>query len=614
VSAGVATIAGLTAGLRAGELTPTAIIEGVLERIAAAGDDGVWIHRVPAAELRERASSLDALLDARPDALDELPLLGVPFAVKDVLDVAGLPTTAGCPRYRRYPGRSAPLVDRLVDAGALLVGKTNLDQFAAGLVGVRSPYGVSRNPFDRRFIPGGSSSGSAVAVAAGLVPFSIGTDTAGSGRVPAALGNVVGLKPTRGLISTRGCVPACRSLDCMSVFALSVNDAWRVLEVIAGFDQEDPYARRPPAAAVTGSAALAGELRFGIPDARGLDFCGDQDAGELFDEAKLRLQGLGGSCAEIDFAPFDEAAALLYDGPWLAERLASVADFMIDHPGALLPVTEQVIRGGSRFSALDAFEGSHRLAGLKRETGDLWAHVDVLVVPTTPTTYTVEQVDADPIGLNATLGRYTNFVNLLDLAAVAVPNGFRPDGQPQGITLIGPAFSDQTLATLAMRYQDALDAPLGATDLRISGPAAVPTEAADERVELAVVGAHLAGQPLNHELVALGGRLAIQTRTPPDYRLFALDGTDEPRPGLLRTGEGAGVSIELEVWSLSVEAFGAFVARVPAPLAIGTVKLEDGRAVKGFLCEHRATAAAEDITDFGGWRAYRAHRSVATDA
>ncbi len=577
-----------------GRWSPADLVEALLPRLTASDDDSVWISRVPEGALRARAAQLAAM----PEDMRG-PLWGVPFAVKDNIDVAGLPTTAACPEFAYTPSGSATAVERLVAAGAILVGKTNLDQFATGLVGVRTPYGVARNPFDAGYIPGGSSSGSGVAVAAGLVSFALGTDTAGSGRVPAAFTNIVGLKPTKGMIPTRGLVPACRSLDCISIFALTAADADTVLAIAGGFDAADPFSRTAPQAPLRGFAGL----RAGVPPPHQRQFFGDAAAAALYDRALARAETLGAELIEIDLAPFLATAELLYAGPWVAERTAAVGEFLTAHPDAFWPATRAVIETGRRYSAIDAFAGQYRLAELLRATLPVWERIDVLLLPTTPTIYRVDELAAEPILLNSRLGTYTNFVNLLDLCALALPAGFRPDGMPQGVTLMAPAWSDRMLAGLGQAWQRALGLTLGATGTSLPDEADLAAPSCDE-VELAVVGAHLSGEPLNHELVGAKGRLLRTTRTAVCYRLYALADAQPPKPGMVR-GEGAtGDGIEVEVWALPVETFGALVARVPAPLAIGTVELADGSRVKGFLCEDHAVDAQGEITAHGGWRAY----------
>ncbi|MBI3328357.1 MAG: allophanate hydrolase [Nitrospinae bacterium] len=441
---------------RSGVLHPAAVIDAVYSRMAARGDDHVWISLIP----RQAALARAAQLHARHVSQDSLPpLWGLPFAIKDNIDLSGVPTTAACPAYAYIPERSATVVERLTAVGAIAIGKTNLDQFATGLVGVRSPYGVPRNPFDSAYIPGGSSSGSAVAVATGGVSFALGTDTAGSGRIPAAFCNVVGLKPTRGLIPTAGVVPACRSLDCVSIFALTGEDAAAVLSVAAGPDPHDPYSRVPPPQSMTPD--IAAGFRFGIPTH--LECFGDGETAQLFGEAVKRLEAIGGRGVAIEFAPFAEAGRLLYDGPWVAERLAAIEAFLAKSPEALHPITRQIIEGGATFSAVDTFRALYTLEGLRARTQAVWDRIACLIVPTAPTIYRIETVEADPIRLNTQLGIYTNFVNLLDLAAIAVPSGFRPDGIPTGITLIAPAFHDDLLIGIAAEFQRRSGLRLGAT-------------------------------------------------------------------------------------------------------------------------------------------------------
>ena len=424
------------------------VVHEVYERIAARGEDGVWIHVESEINLLTRAQELEA----RSEEASELPLYGVPFAVKDNIDVAGVPTTAACPEYAYTPDESAPCVELLLDAGAIFVGKTNLDQFALGLVGVRTPYGVARNPFHPEYIPGGSSSGSAVAVASGLVSFALGTDTAGSGRVPAGFNNIVGLKPSRGLISTRGVVPACRTLDCVSVFALEAADALCALDAMAAPDK-DPYSRALPAGASLEMADISPEgLKAGVPLPGQRDFLGDGEAQSAYEKGIERISEMGAAVQEVDISPFFEAAKLLYGGPWMAERLAAIEEFIGAKPGALHPVTRELIAGAARYSAVDTFRAFYRLEELKREAKKILEDTDFMLVPTTPTAYTIDEVNADPVALNANLGTYTNFVNLLDLCAVAIPNGFYANGLPVGMTLLAPAFRDGFLCAVAEEF------------------------------------------------------------------------------------------------------------------------------------------------------------------
>ncbi len=452
-------LTGLTGRYRSGDLTPAALVAGLIERIGARGDDHVWIHRRPDADLMARAKELEKV------GPEGLPLYGVPFAIKDNMDVAGLPTTAGCPAYAYVPDETAPVVARLLDAGAILVGKTNLDQFATGLVGVRTPYGVPGNSFDPSYIPGGSSAGSAVAVAAGLVSFSLGTDTAGSGRVPAAFNNVVGLKPTRGLLSCRGVVPACRSLDCVSIFALTGADAAAVLGVAGAYDPGDAFSRAAPAGYSLTPIGVPTGFQFGVPKPEQLEFFGNRDAAALFDKAVERLARLGGRKTVIDFKPFQDTARLLYDGPWVDERRAAVGDFIAANEAATHPVTRKIILEGKSYTAVDAYRAYYRLKELKRQTEPVWDDIDVLVTPTAGTIYSIAEVEADPIRLNANLGAYTNYMNLLDLAAVAVPAGLLSNGLPFGVTFAAPAYGEPQLLAIGDAAHRAAGLPMGATGL-----------------------------------------------------------------------------------------------------------------------------------------------------
>jgi len=587
----------LGARYRAGSLRPSQTVAGILQRIEQRGDDKVWITRTPDAELEARAAELE-----RRGAQD-LPLYGIPFAVKDNIDVAGQPTTAACPEFSYVAGAHAAVVDALLAAGALLIGKTNLDQFATGLVGVRSPYGTPVNPFDARYVPGGSSSGSAVAVAVGLVSFSLGTDTAGSGRVPAAFNNIVGLKPTRGLLSTRGVVPACWSLDCVSIFALTAADAAAVLRCARGFDPADPFSRREAAPARLVPRSFDG-CRIGVPREDQLDFFDNPDTPALFELMLAHLEALGAQRVTVDYEPYLEAARLLYEGPWVAERYVGIQEFITRHPDTLHPVTREIIGGATRHSAIDAFAAYYRLKALQRKAAAVWDIADLMVLPTAGTIYRVADVEADPLRLNSNLGRYTNFMNLLDLSGIAVPAGFQRDGLPFGVTLVAPAFADEALCALGAAAQRRAVSSMGATGLAL--PAAKPDDADAARsrqtVELAVCGAHMSGLALNHQLTERGARLARRCRTAPHYRLYALTDFDPPRPGMLRADGGA--AIEVEVWEVPKTALGGFVDAIPEPLGIGTVTLEDGRQVKGFLCEARAVQGARDITSLGSWRRF----------
>ncbi len=581
-------IADITARIAARETSAEDVARAALHRIADydAVQPQAWIERVPPAEVMAQASAVDA----RVRAGEVLPLAGAPFAVKDNIDVAGLPTTAACPAFAYRPGETAQVIARLQAAGAVLVGKTNLDQFATGLVGVRSPYGAPLCVYNRAYISGGSSSGSAVATAAGLVAFALGTDTAGSGRVPAAFNGLVGFKPTKGRWSTRGLLPACRSLDCITVFAADAADAALVDQVATGFDPDDVYSRQAPES----STMLGARFRFGVPKADQLQFFGDAESAALFAAAVARLSAMGGSPVEVDIEPLLAAARLLYSGPWVAERTAAMEAILRDNPGAVHPVVRAIVQAGAGVSGVETFRGLYALQGHMRAAEALWAKVDVLLTPTAPTIYRLRELMAEPFALNANLGLYTNFVNLLDMSAIAVPAGWRQNATGFGVTLVGPAWADAALLDLARRYEEI--APMTETPpLDLTGR--------PQTVHLAVVGAHLAGMPLHWQLTSRDARLVARTHTAASYKLYAIANSTPPKPALIHAGE-AGAAIAVEVYELGVEAFGSFVVEVPAPLAIGSVTLADGSVVKGFVAEPRAIDGARDITELGGWRAY----------
>lgn len=562
--------------------------------------DPVWIEKIPASPLNDTPAA-----PAAPSG----PLRGQTFAVKDNIDVAGVPTTAACPAFAYRPQRSATVVQRLQDAGARVAGKTNLDQFACGLNGTRSPYGTPPNSFDALLVPGGSSSGSAVAVARGEVDFALGTDTAGSGRVPAAMNNLVGLKPTRGLISSHGVVPACRSIDCVSIFHTTVAGAVEVLGQAAGHDPQDPYSR----SIGLDPAFFPEAFTFGIPRPEDLEFYGDTLSREAFTQACQRLEKLGGRPIEFDYRPFAAAASMLYEDAFVAERYAGIRDFFDaqahSHPEAFDPSVRSIIDSGRRFGAADWCQASDRLGLLRQGCDATLARFDVMVLPTTPTLISQQAMRADPIELNRRLGLYTNFVNLLDYAALAVPACLRADGLPFGITFIGPAGSDLRLADIGQRFHHDTGLPAGARGTPLPPPRDI-ARPAGTTVRLAVVGAHLTGMPLNSQLIERGARLLQATVTARDYRLFALQGTVPPKPGLLRVAPGQGHAIALEIWEMPVAHYGSFVALIGAPLGIGSLRLADGSVVQGFLCEALDTIGNPDISAFGGWRAYLAARSA----
>jgi allophanate hydrolase len=594
-------IGSLKAAYAAGTLTPMALAEDILRRTA---DDPnrVWIARLSDNAIRAYAQALEGKDPA------SLPLYGIPFAIKDNIDLAGVPTTAGCREYAYTPEQSAFVVQRLIEAGALPIGKTNLDQFATGLNGTRSPYGACRNAFDPDTISGGSSSGSAVAVAKGYVSFALGTDTAGSGRVPAAFNNLVGHKPSLGWLSATGLVPACRSLDTISVFALTAEDAEAVMTVAAAYDPADAFSRAPEGHGFDFGSAAA--FRVGIPKAEQLAFFGNAEAERLYQKAVARITALGGECVEFDLQPFLETAKLLYEGPWVAERYAAIRAFFDANPEAPLPVIREIVGGAKRWSAADAYAYGYRLKACKRQCDALLGAVDCVLMPTAGTIYRIAELEADPIRLNSNLGYYTNFMNLLDYAATAVPAGFQESGQmrglPFGVTLFAQRGQDGPLLRLAARMQRAAVDQAGATDLPLPAAWSSPRLASGQ-VRVAVCGAHLSGLPLNGQLTSRGARLVAAVKSAPEYKFYALPGGPPHRPGMVRVAEGGG-AIEMEIWELPARDYGSFVAGIPAPLGIGMVRLADGGQVQGFVCEAAAAAGAEDITTLGGWRAYLAGR------
>ena len=615
---GVRSIAALRARHAAGDLTPHALVDAIAAHFAAGDPHHAWIRPLTHGEMTAYADALAGRDFA------SLPLYGVPFAIKDNIDLAGIPTTAACPAYAYTPARSAPVVERLIAAGAIPIGKTNLDQFATGLSGQRSPYGACRNALDPRYASGGSSSGSAVAVALGVASFSLGTDTAGSGRVPAAF-HGRRAKPTKGVLSTLGVVPACRSLDCVSVFAQSAADARTVFAAAHGVTDGDPYGRAwQPLLGTDGLRAQParpfGQLRFGTPRADQLQFFGDESYGAAWRAALERLRATGATIVEIDFSAFLAAARLLYEGPWVAERLAAIGAFAAREPDALHPVIREIVGGAARFSAADAFAAFDTLATLRVEAGRAWDGLDAIVMPTSATTATIGELEADPIGVNSRFGYYTNFVNLLDLSAIAVPAGRcetgRHAGLPFGITFVGRAHDDARLLDLAQAWIEADErggaGEGGELQADVAGDAcatATPAPGASSGVvRVAVVGAHLRGEPLNWQLTQRGGHFVAATTTAPAYRLYALSAAASggvAKPGLVRVPDG-GASIAVELWEMPVDAYGSFVAGIAGPLGIGTLTLADGTRVQGFLCESAALDGAQDITHFGGWRAYRA--------
>ncbi len=560
--------------------TAEEVAAATLDRVAAydAVQPQAWISRFPDEAILAAARAVDARIAAG----ETLPLAGVPFAVKDNIDVAGLPTTAACPEFAFDPAQSAFVVQQLLDAGAICIGKTNLDQFATGLNGSRSPHGAPRCVFNLNYVSGGSSSGSSVAVGAGLVPFALGTDTAGSGRVPAAFNGLIGLKPTKGRWSASGLLPACRSLDVITVFAADAQDCALVDSVAAGFDEADVYSRDLADAPVG--------KRLGVPLAKNMPWFGDLQAEYLFDQAVMRAESLGYAIERVDIAPLLEAAKLLYDGPWVAERTAAIEDFLRTNPEAIDPAVRTIVEAGVGRSAVEAFRGQYKLAEYARAAQALWRQVDALFVPTSPTIYRVREMLANPIALNSHFGTYTNFVNLLDMAAIAVPAGFRHNGTGFGVSFFAPAGTDRALLDIAAHWGNPYPSPELDLETRM------------DRIRLAVVGAHLEGMPLHWQLTSREAAFVEATTTAPTYKLYAMADSVPPKPALIHDSGGA--AIKVEVYELDAAAFGSFVAEVPPPLAIGTVTLADGSQVKGFVAEPRAIVGAEDITALGGWRAF----------
>jgi allophanate hydrolase len=601
MSAGPITLTQILDAHRSGA-APADTIARTYERIRAYHDPALFIT------LRDEQ---DAIAEAATlgERARDLPLYGVPVVVKDNIDVAGIPTTAGCPAFAYAPKQDATVVARLRAAGAVVIGKTNLDQFATGLVGTRSPYGVPRNPLRADLIPGGSSSGSATAVAAGLVPVSLGTDTAGSGRVPAMLNNIVGLKPSLGLVSTAGVVPACRTLDCVSIFSLTVEDAWTVLRVIAGFDPQDPFSRDIPLESPR--ASLSG-ARLGILADKDCAFFSDEDAAAAYEAALVRARKLGADLVEFDYTAFAATARLLYEGPWIAERFAVIEDLTRREPDSIHPVTRSIIEPGGSRSAVETFRAFYRLAELRAQVRPLWTALDALLLPTAPRVYTLAEVEVDNVRLNSRLGTHTNFVNLLDLCAIAVPSALGADRKPFGVSFVAPGGRDGYVAGLAEAFEAASHLPLGAGDELRSVREALRADAQPQPsdfIDVALFGAHMRGLPLNRDIVRLGGRFVRTIKTAPTYRCFLLPGAIA-RPGVLRVDKD-GAAIEAEIWSMPPDAFGRLVASIPPPLGFGTILLADNSQVNGFLVEAIATVGARDITHFGGWRGFLAENAAA---
>jgi allophanate hydrolase len=579
-------------------LTPEQLVETIFQRCEQFNDHEIWIHKLTRDELQPYLDNLQG------KSVEDLPLYGIPFAIKDNINLAGIETTAACPAFAHTPGSSAFVVQQLINAGAIPMGKTNLDQFATGLVGTRSPepWGPCKNSFNKKYISGGSSSGSSVSVALGLVSFSLGTDTAGSGRIPASFNNLIGLKPSRGLLSMTGVLPACRSLDCVSIFALTADDANAVLEQAAVYDEDDQYARMNPFDNNHRHYGLPeGAFTFAVPQDDQLEFFGNASAQKLFDDSVRGMQALGGVKQTLDFTPFLEAAILLYEGPWVSERYVAIEDLITEQPDELLPVINTIIGSGKSKTAADAFKAEYKMQVYRQQARQALADVDFLMTPTAGTIYTIDEVNADPIKLNSNLGYYTNFMNLLDCTAVAVPAGFLDNGQPWGVSLVGTAMQDRKLLSYANRWQQNRKINPGNLDFSLPDTNAGNIDYSDS-VELIVCGAHLDGLALNWQLAERGALLQEKTLSAESYRMYVIEGALE-RPGLVRDTNN-GKAIEIEIWKIPRQEFGSFVAGIPAPLGIGKVEASDGRWLPGFICEGYAVEGAREISDLGGWRQY----------
>jgi len=578
---------------RDGKLTPAIVVDHILERCQLFHAHNAWIHLLSRDEVMP---FLDSLRDASPDTL---PLFGIPFAIKDNIDLAGVPTTAACPEFSYIPKQSAFVVQQLINAGAIPIGKTNLDQFATGLTGTRSPYGAVKNSINPDYISGGSSSGSAVATALGLVTFALGTDTAGSGRVPAMFNNLIGVKPSCGAVSTRGVIPACRSIDCVSLFALNPDDAMRIFLIMSRYDEHDCYARRPEIE----SGRMRANFRFGIIPQAQLQRDPDTAVFGLMQRITERLVALGGTPVEIDFTPFQQAASLLYEGPWVAERYTAIENLIRSSPEALHPVTRSIITGAEKFSAVDTFKAIYQLRELKLQADRIVSGVDFILTPTASNIFTIKAVEAEPFALNSSLGYYTNFVNLLDYSAISIPAGLLSNGLPFGVTLFADRDRDYDLISMSRRILADSGLSPGATGFNWIADSIPVTEIDKDQVKLLVCGAHLTGMPLNRQLLELDAVLLHTTTTAPCYRLYALAGGPPFRPGLVRDIDN-GACIDVEVWSMPGSNLGRFMQAIPAPLGLGKVRLFDNTEVTGFICEPDAITTATDITEYGGWVNY----------
>ena len=593
------TIDYLRSRYRDGSLTPASLVEHLFEKSQQFASKNIWIQQLSLAQLFEYTDALTR------ENFDNKPLWGIPFVIKDNIDLAKIPTTAACEAFAYEPQESAFVVAQLINAGAIPLGKANLDQFATGLVGVRSPekWGPCKNAFNDNYVSGGSSSGSAVSVALGLATFSLGTDTAGSGRIPAAFNNIIGLKPSRGLLSCSGVVPACRSLDCVTIFAASVDDAHSVFQVAAEFDLSDAYARKKSDRNLKNYGRVSAPFSFAVPQAEQLNFFGNKSAQHAFENAVSKMEALGGTKTIIDFSPFLEAAKLLYSGPWVAERYVATEKIFTDNPEAMLPVIKQIIGSQTSATAADAFKAFYTLQEYKQQADQIIQQFDFILTPTAGTIYTQADLHEKPIENNSNLGFYTNYMNLLDYSAIAVPAGFIEtslgDNMPFGITLVGKALDDNKLLSFANLWQSQCDYLIGATDWKMPS-LSESTPATFDTVDIVVCGAHLDGLPLNWQLTERDAVFIEATRTSKNYRFYALAGGPPKRPGLIRD-ENNGEQIEVEIWRLPSNQFGSFVAGIPQPLGIGKVELEDGRWLSSFICEGYAIHSAQEITELKSW-------------
>ncbi|WP_016954083.1 allophanate hydrolase [Catenovulum agarivorans] len=573
-------------------ITPDNLILSLVQH--AKTQQSVWIYLLNESELKPY---LDGLKNKSPQTH---PLYGVPFAIKDNIDLAGVPTTAACPEFSYVAEKSAFVVQQLIEAGAIPIGKTNLDQFATGLVGTRSPYGETPNAFNSDYISGGSSSGSAVATALGTVSFALGTDTAGSGRVPACFNNLVGLKPSKGLLSTSGVVPACRSLDCVSIFALTASDANQVFQVAAQYDGEDCYSRANPLANQK-PVLTKDSFTFAVPLADQLEFFADDFYQAEFAKAVSQLEALGGAKLELDFSPMLQAAKLLYEGPWVAERYIATQDIIENNPQAMLDVTRTIISSGNKPLATDCFAALYQLQALKKQADLIVGQADFLLTPTAGRHYTRKEINENPIGYNSNLGYYTNFMNLLDYSAIAVPTGFTDKKMPFGVTLFSFAMQDQKLLAYADKVMQQNQLTLGATEWPFNKDS-LNTNENSGFIDIAVCGAHLSGMALNWQLLERNALLLEQTTTAKAYQMYSVPGQVE-RPALIRS-TGATQSFEVEVWRMPTEHFASFVKGIAEPLGIGKVELADGRFVSGFIAESTAQSG-KNISEFASWRKYK---------